>query len=46
METVKNILPTIYFATAIIGMIMLAAGNDSGIIGLIPALIYTFTKAD
>ena len=46
MKTLLNILPAISFSTAIIGGTMLAFGNDYGIIGLIPAIIYTFTNKD
>jgi hypothetical protein len=46
MKTLINILPAISFATAIMGGTMLAFGNDYGIIGLIPAIIYTFTDKD
>jgi hypothetical protein len=46
METLKNISGPIAFCTSIIGGILIAGGNDYGIIGLIPALIYTFTNKD
>ena len=41
MRILKNIAPAFSGITAIIGGILIAFGNDYGIIGLIPALIYT-----
>ena len=46
METLKNIAPAFSGITAVIGGILIAGGNDYGIIGLIPAIIYTFTYKD
>jgi hypothetical protein len=46
METLKNNFAAIATISACIGGILLAFGNDYGIIGLIPALIYTFTNQD
>jgi hypothetical protein len=46
METLKNILPGIAFTSTILGGIMLAFGNDYGIIGMIPGLYYIFTEKD
>ena len=46
MKTLINILPAFSFVTAIMGGTMLAFGNDYGIIGLIPGIIYTLTYKD
>jgi hypothetical protein len=46
METLKNISGHLIFCTSVIGGILIAFGNDYGFIGLIPAIIYTFTNKD
>ena len=46
METLKNNFAAISTITAFIGGVLIAFGNDLGFIGLIPALIYTFTNKD
>lgn len=46
MRTLKNIAPALSGISMLIGGILLAFGNDYGIIGLIPGLIYVFNNKD
>ena len=44
MKILKNTFAPIAFISTIIGGILIAFGNDYGIIGVIPGIIYTFTN--
>ena len=46
MKTLKNIAPICTGISMVFGATMLAFGNDYGIIGLIPGLIYVFNNKD
>ena len=46
MRTLKNIAPALSGISMLTGGILLAFGNDYGIIGLIPGLYYIFTNND
>ena len=46
MRTLKNIAPFLSGIAMVFGGTMLAFGNDYGIIGLIPGIIYVFKNND
>jgi len=46
MKTLKNIAPFLTGIALVFGGTMLAFGNDYGIIGMIPGIVYVLTNKD